>query len=1065
MAGNLDFLLNLRANTTGFNQGIDGAKFAVNALVSAMAALGVGLSVKALADTADQFATLQAKVKVAVGETGNFQEAMAGVYQVALQTNTNLDSTASLFSQLNRVGKDMGLTQQQVLDVTKTINQAIKTGGGSAQATEAALVQLTQGLSAGIIRSEELNSILEQAPGIARALSASLGVTTSELRKMAENGELSAERVVKALQDQSGAIQAEYDKFPLTISNALQRISTAWTMLIGEMDQATGASSSVAQILVYIADNLGELKRFIDDAASGVGFFVGKLQDIDPGTIDALKAALNSAYEAVKELAAQAAETFGETVQQVDDFLKALFGFMTTTEQAKEGVSGFKKALDAINIIIGLLRDGFAAISIVIDGVTGAFYQMAASWASTKALFAWGDTKQQFINDSAEMASRAEEYYAKAQDKLMNFQSKTLEAGYQAQKSQAQINQERIADNEKTLGELAAQEIIAIADQAANNEKRKQLDIQLNDAKKNNNSLAAAAIREQLAELDKSDDEFTKKNIQRQGDKLKAVKDYVSNVVNDENKILDAKTHQHLLQMGFLATQTEEQKKTGDVTIKALDDSSKAAEGFGLTAGEAAKRAAKSLGVDVPTALNEVTRGIAEGSKQVQTIAAGFDELKKSGVDASALLVAGIDELIKKAKNQADLNALRNLINQLGSEGKLSVDQVAVALGDVGKAAKKVPEDIDTARGALEALGVDIGKFSSKAGEEFNKAKSSVLNVAEGFKQLKADGIDASGALAASLQELLKDAKNQAEIEEVRKLYIQFGNDGKLSALQVAEGLHQANEELNKADPNASALEAALKRLGVESRKNLEIRAQQLEQDLLAAKISGQLTDQQLKQAEETVAKARASADGIEYHNNRVSQSYNRVSDAATGAGSSGVRAAQSVQEAWDNTVTSISKAAAKLDEMTRKQGGMTGSDFLNGGGGNLNKSLNDAGLMSYSEDQIKQKLISEKGYDVQRAALEAKKIFSDQSWARGGVSIANGQLGMSQFGELTNYNYVNSLFDKMDSVISSTMSTNQPEKTVNVNLQLDGKTVPVRVPAGQEQNLLDMLKQAKRVY
>ena len=53
MAGNLDFRLNLLANTTGLQQGINGARFAVNALVAAMAAVGVGVSISGLATAAD----------------------------------------------------------------------------------------------------------------------------------------------------------------------------------------------------------------------------------------------------------------------------------------------------------------------------------------------------------------------------------------------------------------------------------------------------------------------------------------------------------------------------------------------------------------------------------------------------------------------------------------------------------------------------------------------------------------------------------------------------------------------------------------------------------------------------------------------------------------------------------------------------------------------------------------------------------------------------------------------------------------------------------------------------
>ncbi|MDR2061746.1 MAG: tape measure protein, partial [Acinetobacter sp.] len=117
----LDFLLNLKANTTGFDQGINGAKFAVNALVGAMATLGVGLGVKELAEAADSYATLSARIRLATKDTGDFKSAIAGVHQIALITNSSLDSTAELFTKLNTVAKDMGMSQQQALDLTKTV--------------------------------------------------------------------------------------------------------------------------------------------------------------------------------------------------------------------------------------------------------------------------------------------------------------------------------------------------------------------------------------------------------------------------------------------------------------------------------------------------------------------------------------------------------------------------------------------------------------------------------------------------------------------------------------------------------------------------------------------------------------------------------------------------------------------------------------------------------------------------------------------------------------------------------------------------------------------------------
>jgi len=233
MASNsLDFLLNLRANTTGFDQGINGAKFAVNALVGAMAALGVGLGVKELAEAADSYAMLSAKIQQSTKDTGNFEQAMAGVHQTALSTNSSLDATAALFTKLNTVAKDMGKSQQFALDMTSTVTKAIQLGGGSAQASEAAVQQFIQAMQGGVLRGEEFNSIMENGYGLAEALAKGLGVTTGELRKMAEAGELSAERVLAALEKQKPGVDAQYSEMPLTISNALQKIATSWQILI-----------------------------------------------------------------------------------------------------------------------------------------------------------------------------------------------------------------------------------------------------------------------------------------------------------------------------------------------------------------------------------------------------------------------------------------------------------------------------------------------------------------------------------------------------------------------------------------------------------------------------------------------------------------------------------------------------------------------------------------------------------------------------------------------------------------------------------------------------------------
>ncbi|MFO0433461.1 MAG: tape measure protein, partial [bacterium] len=101
---------------------------------------------------------------------------LARVLGVAQETNTSLNATATLYTRIAASGRELGLSNQQVLGLVETINQAIQVSGAGAQESEAAIRQLVQGLQSGVLRGEEFNSVLEQAPRLARALADGLGV-------------------------------------------------------------------------------------------------------------------------------------------------------------------------------------------------------------------------------------------------------------------------------------------------------------------------------------------------------------------------------------------------------------------------------------------------------------------------------------------------------------------------------------------------------------------------------------------------------------------------------------------------------------------------------------------------------------------------------------------------------------------------------------------------------------------------------------------------------------------------------------------------------------------------
>ncbi len=213
-----------------------------------------------LARTADAYANLEARIKLVTGEGAALQQAFSGVFDVALRTNSAVESTGTLFARIAQAQRDIGASTSEAtataLALTETINQAIQVSGGSAQAADAAITQLIQGLQSGVLRGEEFNSVMEQAPRLARALADGLGVTTGELRKLAEAGTFTSQTVISALRGQSAALQQEFEQLPPTVGRALTTLLTEWTRYVGEVDRANGISRTAAEGITALAQNL-----------------------------------------------------------------------------------------------------------------------------------------------------------------------------------------------------------------------------------------------------------------------------------------------------------------------------------------------------------------------------------------------------------------------------------------------------------------------------------------------------------------------------------------------------------------------------------------------------------------------------------------------------------------------------------------------------------------------------------------------------------------------------------------------------------------------------------------
>lgn len=779
-------------------KGINGAKFAVTALVGAMGAIGIGLGIRELAQAADTYTNLSARINIATKDGGDFKSAMAGVHQVALATNTSLDATGSLFTRLNTVGKEMGMTQQNTLDLTKTINQAIQTSGGSAESSEAAITQLLQAMQGGVLRGEEFNSIMENGYGVAEALARGLGVTTGELRKMAENGELSAERVYKALLSQKDVVQQTYNDFPLTVSNALQKIATSWQILIGEVDQANGASATAAQWLSTLADNMMLLKPIIDDIGSGFSRFGEYYSNIyDQATIDSLKTTLISVYETIKTLFNTVLEV-GEAFHSVfSDALSNVLSFTDGLYPAGEQVSGYKKFIDLLNIALGFLSDGFKTIGIGVNLFTGTLYGLLAVWYELKSKLSWGDTKKQAIADMEEMRAKSQEYFDKGFKGATEFKSKMLENIDELGKNEQQKNQERIIENQKTLEQLKVQEESHKASYKALNNERIQAEQQLFEARKSGNQAAIDLALKGLAEV-----EGKEKAYQAESQKITDAKIQAAQIV--ANAMIQSADAAGIAQLKVLNAQLAAQglqaefDSTGKVVVKAMDDGAKAIEGQS-NATDKARKAAVALGLDLDVSLNRVSSKFIETEGQLNNFVDGLEGLGVTGEQAGEVTYEAWKKWAEQAKSPAEIEAAKTKMLEFETQGVFSAKQVEMGMRYLDEVNGKLPANISEVEKAYKLLGITSREEANKMAEAQMKAfdvlqKSGTASTEQIRKALinMADKIYASGDAAkiATYESKLAYYGLSSEIDSTGKASVKAMDEWTRSNDRVRDSAH-----------------------------------------------------------------------------------------------------------------------------------------------------------------------------------------------------------------------------------------------------------------------------------
>jgi tape measure domain-containing protein len=314
----------------------------------ALAAIGVGK----LTDSIDEYITLENKLKAVTSSTEEFLSAQKGVERIADEVAVPVSDVADSFLRYQLATESLGRSQEEVLDFTKRVTQAMILSGASAQEAHRAAVQLAQGFGKDFkAAAQDLKSVKEQAPVLARIIEKAAGGIPGTLLAMAKAGKINSKLVFDAVREAGDELDKDFAKRQKTFGNLADLLGNTWLQLIKRLKPYfVPIIDALEKVVLWI-------REWVKDGSA--------MNSVVAGLIVALGALTYVFGGLAVSVAAAAAPFIGLFL-----ILEDLVGFLRGDEsllgdflEAAFGAEKIGKVRDGINELIGLVGKLFAALA------------------------------------------------------------------------------------------------------------------------------------------------------------------------------------------------------------------------------------------------------------------------------------------------------------------------------------------------------------------------------------------------------------------------------------------------------------------------------------------------------------------------------------------------------------------------------------------------------------------------------------------------------------------------------------------------------------------------------
>ena len=323
------------------------------------AALGGSAFARGITRASDSMTDFGNRVNLVTQDVAKTQVVMKELFNIAARSRGSVDAAAETFNRFGLALQDADKPLSELLIVTEAVQQAAVISGSGAESAKAAIVQLGQGLASGQLRGQELNSVLEQMPRLARAIADGMGIPFGKLREEAMAGQVTAEAVYAAILSGAEDIDKEFATLDATVGGLGIVLKNEFTRAISEMDKVLGFSAEIktgillaTRAVRYFGENIGDWAFIVGSellmAKAEVIFFTRDVEeafkDLFSGNLDG-SALADSFIEGLENLKVRATKK----VEEVKEVVNGVFEDFTPEKIMPKAIDVSKNLFTGLN--------------------------------------------------------------------------------------------------------------------------------------------------------------------------------------------------------------------------------------------------------------------------------------------------------------------------------------------------------------------------------------------------------------------------------------------------------------------------------------------------------------------------------------------------------------------------------------------------------------------------------------------------------------------------------------------------------------------------------------------